>query len=222
MGSTYTLDQAQKDIANLRGQITHLLAFAQLLNVEVDGNVDYKGSATPAAPAAGFATEYGNNATGKTHMKYVSDDGGDYAMGRITANAAGQTVSATTFTALTGLTVPVWNGTQYHFRVMLHMHPDVAAGQWSVEMLGPSASGINYNFGFFMNSGTIGLNNNNTAFATSFSGPATNVITQTWVMMEGVFTATASGNLSVSGKTSNAADTWTLYSGSTISVYPIV
>jgi hypothetical protein len=223
MGSTYTLDQAQKDIAALRGTITHLLAFAQLLNVEIDGNTDYKGSATPAAPASGFLTEYANNVSGKSHLKYVSDDGADYATGRVTANAAGQVVSATTFTAVTGLSVAVGIGTQYHFRIKIDCHSDVAAGQWSVEILGPSSTGINYDFGYRLSStATIALNVNNTAFATTFNGPATNAITSIWIEMEGVFTTTAAGNLSVSAKTSNAADTLTIYSGSTIEVYPIV
>lgn len=36
VGAGYTLDQAQKDIADLRGQLAHLLAYAVLLQLIVD------------------------------------------------------------------------------------------------------------------------------------------------------------------------------------------
>jgi hypothetical protein len=221
MGSSYTLDQAQKDIASLRGTLAHLLAFAQLLNVEVDGNTDYKGTTTPATPSAGFVTEYGNNVSGQTHLKYVGDDGIDYATGSVRSNAAGQTVSSTTFTTLTGLSLSLGVG-KYMFRCRVFISVATTAGQWQIEIPAPGGATGNYSFKWESGAGVSALNVNRTSFAAAQGGPATSVAGAYWVTLEGEITLSTAGSVVVKGLTTVGADTWDVESGSYIEAFPLV
>lgn len=219
--ATYSLDQAQKDVAALRGVIAHQLQFIELMQVQIDNLLAFKGEATPAVPASGFVEVYGNNASGQAHLKYVGDDGKDYSTGRLTSFAAGQTVSSTTFTTLTGMSLSLGIGT-YLFRFRLFMHADQSAGQWQVEVTAPAATGINYSFKYESVAGVSALNVNQTSFSAAQSGPATMVLGAYWVTIEGTATLTASGSMILRGLTSNAADTWTVYAGSYMEAFPIV
>ena len=222
MGSTYTLDQAQKDIANLRGTLAHMLAFTEFLQVQIDGILTLAGQATPAVGAAGTAEVYSNNARGQGHLKYVSDDGVDYATGRVTSyGPPNQGISSTSFVSLTNMAVSLGVGT-YKFGVLVALKANANAGQWAVEINFSGTASTSYEFRFTSAAGVQGLNANVTAFSTTLAGPATSVLGFYWAEIYGKITVSAAGSLSVLGKTTVAADTWNAFDGSWIEAYPVV
>jgi hypothetical protein len=164
----------------------------------------------PATPTAGAAV-YSSSG----HLKYKDESGAAYDTGRITSNAAGQTVSATGFTALTGLSVALGVG-KYRFRALVELSATSSAGQWQTELLFSGTATVSYGFRFMSGAGVAALNVNQTAFGTSLNGPATSVAGPYWAEYHGTVTVTVAGNLSLSGATSVAADTWTVYSSSSI------
>jgi hypothetical protein len=246
----YTLQQAQNDIATLRGQAAHLLAFAEFLQVQVDtsltigtaASLTFPGSSSgstvlsaasdghlkfsnlieiadtsaPATPSSGSKLYA---ATGNLH--YVGEDGGDYDTGRQTAFASGQTVSATSMTTLTGMTVPVGSGVLYRFKVLVHLNAAASAGQWQIQVTGPTITSTNYGFRFFSAAGVGGANVNRTALTTALGGPATSVAGAYWAEIEGQVVPSAAGSLTVQGKTTIGADTFDIETGSYIEILPV-
>jgi hypothetical protein len=248
----YSLQQAQRDIASVRGQIAHLQAFAEFLQVQVDTGltigssaaITFPGSSSgstvlsaaadghllssnvieiadtsaPATPSTGTKVY---SASGNLH--YVGEDGNDYDTGRITALTGAQTISSQnpTFTAITGLTVPVGAGVLYRFAVKVFLTANASAGQWQLELLGPSITSLSYAFRYTSAAGVSALNVNVGAFSTVLGGPAASVAGAYWAEIYGEFRPSASGNLSVSGSTSAAADTWAVRGNSYIEILPV-
>jgi hypothetical protein len=54
--TNYDLLQAQQDVASLRGQIAHLLATLEVINLKVDGNAVFQNAAAIVQPSSSPAT----------------------------------------------------------------------------------------------------------------------------------------------------------------------
>jgi hypothetical protein len=179
------------------------------------------GGRSAPSNTASFAKGYADSGSGKSHLKYVSDDTVSYATGRVSARAAGQTVSSVSMVDLTGLSVSVGIGT-YKFRLLIQLTANASAGQWAIQLVAPTTSDVNYGFKFTSGAGVIAANNNRTAFSTQQSGPATSVAGVYWAEIEGTATFTAAGTLKAQGLTTIGADTWTMYPSATLEAWPLV
>jgi hypothetical protein len=179
------------------------------------------GGRSAPSNTASFAKGYADNASGKSHVKYVSDDGVSYATGRVTARAAGQTVSSTSMVDLTGLSVSVGIGT-YKFRLKIALTANASAGQWGIQLVAPTTSDVNYEFRWTSAAGVSALNVNRTTFSAQQSGPNPSVAGAYWAEVEGTFTTTAAGTFKAQGLTTIGADTWTMYTSATLEAWPLV
>jgi len=172
--------------------------------------------ATPAA-VSGNAVAY---ATGG-HLKYVDSSGATYDTGRVTGQAAGQTVNATAFTPLTGLTVAL-GVAKYRFRALIPLSAAAAAGQWQTQLLFSGTATVNYGFRWTSAAGLSALNAGQGSFGANLNGPNPSVAGAYWAEYEGEITVTVAGSLSLSGATTVVADTWTVTTGSYIEAVPVV
>ena len=119
----YTLEQAEEDIADLRGQVDQL----DEVHTQADGGL------VPNTPAAGIVTF-----SGSSQQKYVSAaDGNAYNTGRMTAIPG----SATSLTSSyqTVVSAPLGTG-GYRIRAQLLLNPSVSGGTPSYQYA--AASGL--------------------------------------------------------------------------------
>jgi hypothetical protein len=194
--------------------------FTGEVTVTSAGDLKLGGRSAPTNTAS-FAKGYADSGSGKSHLKYVSDDTVSYATGRVSARAAGQTVSSLTMVDLTGLSVQVGIGT-YKFRLAIQLTANASAGQWAIQLVAPTISDANYGFRFFSTAGVTAANANRTTFSAQQSGPATSVAGVYWAEIEGTATFTAQGTLKAQGLTTVGADTWTMYPSATLEAWPLV
>lgn len=137
------------------------------------------------------------------------------------SNAAGQTVSSTSFVTLTGMAVTLDIGTWF-FRARVFLNANASAGQWQLEVTAPAGtSATSYSFKYESAAGVVALNVNRTTFATALGGPATSVSGAYWATIEGVTTLSAAGTLVVKGKTTVGADTFDVEPGSYFEAFPL-
>jgi len=201
-------------------------AVLQLTSASADGTVLPSATlgqplyiAGTAAPAAS-GTAVGLYSTSE-HLKYVDSSGATYDTGRVTGQAAGQTVNATAFTPLTGLTVAL-GVAKYRFRALIPLSAAAAAGQWQTQLLFSGTATVNYGFRWTSAAGLSALNAGQGSFGANLNGPNPSVAGAYWAEYEGQVTVTAAGSLSLSGATTVVADTWTVTTGSYIEAVPVV
>jgi hypothetical protein len=186
--------------------------------------IELTGEATPSTPGAGNVKAYANNAASKVHLKYVSNDGVDYATGRVTATGPNnQSVSAVAGSpvALTGMSVSLGVGT-YMFRALVQLKANANASNWNLLLEFSGTSTQNYGFRWTSAAGVTAVNANITAVATALTGPATSVLGFYWAEITGEVTVSVAGSLSLSAYTGNVADTFNVFAASFIEAFPIV
>jgi hypothetical protein len=172
-------------------------------------------SAVPATPFEGFDL-YADSAGNPSAVTQTGFSGQADITGR--SLGAGQTVSSTSFVNLLSVAVAV---ATYKFTARLFLNVASSAGQWAVEVNGPTFSALDYNFKYESAAGVIGLNVARNTLSTALSGPATSVAGGYWVEIFGTCTTTASGHIVIAGKTTSASDTWTLGASSLLEVVQV-
>lgn len=180
----------------------------------------------PATPASNMIRVYSDANSGNGHLKYVSSDGVSYGTGRVIAHAAngasGQTISTVTFVAINGMSVNVGIG-KYKFRVVVDLSPAAAAGRWEIAMT-TTATVSATDFESFWKSiaGVVGGSVHQTTITNTQSGPNPSVIGGYSQVFEGFVQFSTAGTMSVTAATTVAADTFTVWDGSTIELEAIV
>jgi hypothetical protein len=194
--TTYTLEQAEEDIAQLRGQVD-LSNEAQTIS---------DGAVVPNTPAASGVTLY----SAAAQLNYASFDGNDYNTGRLTALFTGtsQTINSTSMVNVNGLTVPVAAGT-YKFRsfIPLVTNGSGAAGAPAFKLQGPAFSSGGYILSGMTNGSTgVARYDNTSGFNFAMNGPGLTATSglATVVWIEGFCVFTASGTLLVQAALSGA------------------
>ena len=227
---TYTLDQAQRDVAALRGQIAHLQAYAELLQVVIDTSLTLPdGSSwsatglneliltsrsTPSS-SAGNAVAFAN---GNGQMTVV--DGTDsqvYTTQRRTLNLGSNSGNITSLTPSTIQSSSVGNRT---YRVH---------GQWYITAAGACQFGMEFSapasttgqFNFFIH--------RSTTFVASVSGgpnstvgAAVSLTAATYtVTFDGLFVVPGSGTLAAQAFNNNATSSYTVNQFSFLDIMPV-
>lgn len=123
-----------------------------------------------------------------------------------------QTTTSTSYGAVTGLGISVVSGQKYIFRAYLFAQTNNASGAALVAMTGPTATGIAYAGSGYNGSGTYSILTTATAWGTA-GGNNWNT-TNYPILVEGSFTASASGTLSVEAASNSASWTTTILAGS--------
>jgi hypothetical protein len=214
---SYTLEQAEEDIANLRGQVDQMLEIIRMQDSAADIAVTVTGGAWPYSLAG--------------QLKYGSTDGSNYDTGRLITpyTGAGQLVNLTTPVVLGTCTAPLAVGTYNVFGRVKGLNGATSAAQAlrlvSTGGLVASSVDIDYlssNYGAL--SGTISNFANLTALNTDLTTGAvvmTNGFTFSINFWGTVVVGTAGTlNLEVRCVTA-AADTWTAEAISYLGVQPI-
>ncbi len=130
----YTLEQAEEDIAVLRGLID-ILNEAHAVN-------DITAGQTPNTPTGGY-TQFSSAG----HQKYVSSDGSSYNTGRQTLiNTVPQTINPAGVTPITGLTCLVAANTTYEFSGILRIKQGAANVNQNIGFTGPAATNVVWYF----------------------------------------------------------------------------
>ena len=128
----YTLEDAERDIATLRGQVDRL---TEVLTKNDSTN-------PPTNPAAGLI-----HYSLAGHHKYASADGSDFNTGRLTlSNTAPQTINPAAVTPITGLTCPVAANTTYEFDGILRIKQGAANVNQNIGFTGPAATNVVWYF----------------------------------------------------------------------------
>ena len=183
--------------------------------------IELSNISTPAA-IGGAAVEYANSG----HLKYVGGDGVDYGTGRVISHASnggsGLTINAVTFTAITGMTVNAGVGL-YKLRIVVDLTTAAAAGRWELQL---STTGVtsttDYEFFWKSGAGVVGGAVHQTSITTTQIGPNPSVIGPYSAVYEGIVRFTTAGTLTVTAATTVAADTFTVWDGSTIELEAVV
>lgn len=179
----------------------------------------------PATPPSNAIKWYADANSGNGHLKYVSSDGIDYATGRVTVHAsnggAGQTINSVTFTTIGGLTAAV-AATIYRFRIEVDLTAAAAAGQWELQLSGPTVSSIDYRFFWEGGAGATAGAVNQTSLTATQKGPNPSVIGPYTAVYAGFVRFSAAGTLSVQAATTVATDTFTVWDASVLKLEPLV
>lgn len=213
--TTYTLEQAEEDIAQLRGQ------------TDVSGEVQTftDGSVVPNTPAASGSSVY--SAGGQ--LKYVGFDGNAYSSGRSTVFTAGsQSIVSTSPVVVSGggssLSQNVVTGSyKFVFHLMCVPNGTGAGGNSRFRLNGPAFSAGSYTMTNVTNGATVARFDNTSGFGVLMPGnPMTSTLPVVDVVIKGVCTFTASAALSVSAALTGAGDAqYVIAIGSSMDLYPI-
>lgn len=177
---------------------------------------------TPPPGTSGVATIYATSG----QLAYTDPNGTHYDTGRLTGLATGQTVNSTSFTALSGMALTLGPGI-YKISALLRFTVAASAGQWETQLEFTGAATTSYQQWWTPNvslaAGVATMSANQTAFGTTQSGPNPSVAGLYRQQYEGYMNVPAGGAgvLSLSGATTVAADTWTLFAGSWIEAVPV-
>lgn len=118
------------------------------------------------------------------------------------------TINSTSFTNI--LSVAVASGRTYKFDMMLFLNAAHSAGQWQIQVAGPTFSLLDYNFKWTSGAGVTALNTTRTTLSATQSGPNPSVAGPYWAEIHGFITTTAAGHLVIKAASSTGAtDTWT-------------
>jgi hypothetical protein len=203
----YTLEDAERDIATLRGQVDRLT------------EVLTKNDSTdpPTNPAAGLI----HYSLGGQH-KYASADGSGYNTGRQSLFTAGtQNITSTSSVNITGLTCPVGIGTYRIEGIICGQQGPVAAGQ-VVRWAGPVIS-----FGRCFTESNAQANTSVTdsdltgALPWIHTTPAWGNGVIFYVRFSGILTFTAAGTFAIQAAEGTNLDTWTVAAASMCDVMPV-
>lgn len=181
----------------------------------------YLATDTPGTPAAAVLYEGGTG-----HLLYKDKNGAVYDTGRITAHAAngssGQVISSTGFTLIAGMSVSVGVGI-YRVRIVVDLTTAAAAGRWELQLGGTAAtSTVDYSFFWTSGAGVSGGAVHQVNPATTQVGPNPSVIGPYHAAYEGIIRFTSAGTFTVTAATTVAADTFTVWDGSCMTLDPIV
>lgn len=211
----YTLEQAEDDIAILRGQVDRLS--------EILEQFDVAAGQVPNAPVTGY-TQY--SSTGQ--QKYLSDDANAYNTGRLTipGPTGGQLVNSAGFAAVTGMTCPLAAIT-YRVSGQIIFSPNQAGASAEFQFAGSGGLTLTGRWFFaeyeVLSPITMGNGAEITALSSAFTttviggGLADRVIT-----FDGVVVVSAGGTITLQAATTVAADTYTIkQNGTYLEVSPI-
>lgn len=203
---TYTLEQAEEDIGDLRGQV-------DLLN---EAHTQLDATNTPNTPASGII---GYSSGGQ--QKYASADGGFYNTGRATFySTSAQTVSSTGGILVSPMSCPVVAGA-YRVKVRLTYLENQSAGTPSFALSGPATSTCQIMTVVTSVQGAAAVLGNRTiTIGTFFAVNAMASLTRI-LDLEAMLVFTASGTLQFQALTSVGADTFNVQAGSFMDVMPV-
>lgn len=169
-----------------------------------------------AAPAAvigraGLFASAGN-------LDFISgSDGNKYATGRLTLPAAGQLISATGLTALTGLSATLQPGT-YEIHAEIKYTGNQAGGAPVAQLIGTAGVGA-FSFTYIINGASPVYTSQ--AFSASVNGPALTSGGKGNLIIDGVVVIAVGVVINVSMATTVAADTFSVLSSSYLRVCPV-
>jgi hypothetical protein len=204
---TYTLEEAEDDVASLRGN-TDVLSEAHAQN---DTDV------IPNTPASG-STQYSSSG----QQKYIGSDGNAYNTGRYTQWLTSPVTFVSTVSASI-ITAPVTIGTYRIVAFCYGSQGSVAAAQ-AMRITGPTNSLV-----MIASNNTKGSATGQSMWATLTTTLNTDLViaahaagSDLWIEITGIVTFTASGTLALQGRcaTSNA-DTWTANNGTFLDLLPV-
>jgi hypothetical protein len=141
-------------------------------------------------------------------------DGAVSIVGRDTNHTG--TINSTSFSNI--LSVAVASGQTYQFDMYLFLSAAASAGQWQIQVAGPTFSALDYNFKWTSGAGVTGLNVGRNTLSTTQAGPSPSVAGAYWAEIHGIITTTAAGHIVIKGATSIAIDTWTYNTSSRLEV----
>lgn len=213
--ASYTLEQAEEDIATLRGLVDTMNEAHSILDGGVVPNI------TPSSGVTLFSQS--------GQLEYESFDANEYNTGRITLPLTGssQTISSTSPVIINNMTTPVAIGT-YHFRahIMYVGNGTGATGTADFRIICPAFTVGGYSLVGTANGPLVSVRYDNTSGggvnlqAPSMVGGVSNLRFD--VVIEGSATFTASGTLAVQGLLDGAGlAQFVIAGGSTFEVFPV-
>jgi hypothetical protein len=200
----YSLSQALTDIATIRNQLGTPINVPQYYADQ---------SADTVAPGAGTGLY---SLTG--NMKYVSWlDGNNYDTGTLTQwLPSQQTFNTGSGQAMTPLTFNLGIGT-YHFKMHVPGTTGAAAGNATINFIGPSASMVAISAIWIVQQAVITRTTTSFAGAITSTGLTSGTIT-CWI--KGMMTITAAGSFYPQG-VGASADTWGALIGTHLTIQPV-
>jgi hypothetical protein len=118
------------------------------------------------------------------------------------------TINSATFSNI--LSVACASGQTYKFDMMLFLTAAHSAGQWQIQVAGPTNSLLDYNFKWTSAAGVTGLNVGRATLSATQAGPNPSVTGAYWAEIHGFITTTAAGHIVIKAASSTGAtDTWT-------------
>lgn len=204
-GAIYTLEQAEQEIATLRGQVDKLTEVLTFLDMTSPG---------PNNPAAGSILY---SLAGQA--KYASSDGNDYNTGRMSLRSTGQTVSSTSDVVINGLVTPNAIGaSRYRIYGLVVISANQTGGTASIAIHGPAVASGGTGFRL-LNAGSTGVNWTNGGLASGGVAMSNGAVTSLEVF--GDVTFSASGVLSLQAHTTIGADTFGVFQGCPLDIMPV-
>jgi hypothetical protein len=215
VNAQYTLEQAEDDIAVLRGQVDRLS--------EILTQYDVAAGQVPNSVTLGYVQ---HSSTGQ--MKYLSDDGNAYNTGRLTIPCSGQqTINSASFTAVNGLTCSL-GALTYRVSGQIAFSPNQSGASAEFQFAGSGGLALTSGRWFFaeyevlspitMGNGTL-ITALSSAFTTTVigGGLADRIIT-----IDGTIIVSSAGTLTLQAATTVAADTYTIrQNGTYLEISPI-
>lgn len=201
----YTLSQALQDVAGIRNYLGTPFTDLQYYGDQ---------TADPAAPGAGG----GLYSLAGGYMKFISSsDSNPYDTGTLTQWVTSQlTFNTGSGQQMVPLTFSLSPGT-YHFKLHIAGTTGAAAGNATVNFVGPSASMVSTSAIWVVGQNVITRTTTSFSGAITSTGLASGAIT-CWV--KGIMTLTAAGTFYPQG-TGASADTWGALVGSHLTIQPI-
>lgn len=205
----YTLEQAEADIAALRGQVTNL--------GEAHSQTD--GAVVPNAPDS--LSHIGFGSAG--HQKYISGaDGNTFNTGRLslTGPAADQSVSSAVDTLIGGLACPVTAGT-YRIGGTISCLQGGGAFAQNISFHGPATSAVSLVVVYFLqgsgaSNGLARITSLQTVASPAFAGGSV-----FWLDFGGVVVFSASGTFSVQASEGTSGHTFSVLANSFCDLMPV-
>jgi hypothetical protein len=207
----YSLEDAETDIATLRGLVDRLTEAVTLTDA----------TDPPTNPATG-AILY--SLTGD--VKYASADGGDYTTGRNSLyTTADQLVTATSGVAITGLTCPVAAGL-YRVHAVVTWTQGSGAFAQNFWLDGPAASHVHVPYFFALeNSGVSnGISRCNalgSGGGATMPSPAFAAGSQVYLYFDGIIVFTAAGTFQITCDEGTSGHSFTVNLYSVMDVMPV-
>lgn len=203
-GAIYTLEQAEQEIATLRGQVD------KLTEVLTFGDMTSPGPNNPAAGSILYSL--GGQA------KYASSDGNDYNTGRaLLYVTTAQALTSTSMVDIASLTFTPGLAT-YGFKIRLIYQNTAGTTALRLGLAGPAASSLKW--------GVIPMVGNISGVVwestyTNVAGPATGSSNFYVAEIQGVATFTAVSAFTAQGACQGASTGVQIMSGSTMEMFPL-